>query len=65
MSSSIDSTELAVLQEYADNRGVRLRVDREKGVIPGVKLLGTLSRKGREYPKEVMARALPCTRACA
>ena len=59
MSSSIDSTELAVLQEYADNRGVRLRVDREKGVIPGVKLLGTLSRKGREYPKEVMARALP------
>ena len=59
MSSSIDSTELAVLQEYADNRGVRLRVDREKGVISGVKLLGMLSRKGREYPKEVMARALP------
>jgi hypothetical protein len=50
---------LDILQEYADNRGVTLRVDRERGVIPGVKLLGTLSRKGREYPKEVMAKALP------
>ncbi len=48
-----------VLQEYADNRGVQLRVDRERGIIPGVKLLGAVSRKGRQYPKEVMARALP------
>jgi hypothetical protein len=48
-----------VLQEYADNRGVSLRTDRQQGVIPGVKLLGTVSRKGREYPKEVMAKALP------
>ena len=48
-----------VLQEYADNRGVALRVDRVGGIIPGVKLLGCVSRKGREYPKEVMARALP------
>ncbi len=48
-----------VLQEYADNRGLVLRVDRAKGIIAGVKLLGTVSRKGREYPQEVMARALP------
>ena len=52
-------SESDVLQEYADNRGVALRVDREKGIIPGVKLLGTVSRKGRVYPKEVMAKALP------
>ena len=48
-----------VLQEYADNRGVALRVDREKGIIHGVKLLGAVSKKGREYPKAVMAKALP------
>ncbi len=48
-----------VLQEYADNRGAALRVDREKGLIPGVKLLGTMSRKGRQYPAAVMAKALP------
>jgi hypothetical protein len=50
---------LDILQEYADNRGITLRVDRERGIIPGVKLLGTVSKKGREYPKEVMAKALP------
>jgi hypothetical protein len=50
---------LDILQEYADNRGVTLRVDRERGVIAGVKLLGAVSRKGRLYPKEVMAKALP------
>ena len=54
-----DPADKDVLQEYADNRGVTLRVDREKGVIPGVKLLGTVSKKGRAYPKEVMAKALP------
>jgi hypothetical protein len=48
-----------ILQEYADNRGMTLRVDRDKGIILGVKLLGTVSRKGREYPKAVMAKALP------
>ncbi len=48
-----------ILQEYADNRGVQLRVDRAAGIISGVKLLGTVSRKGRVYPKEVMAKALP------
>jgi hypothetical protein len=48
-----------ILQEYADNRGLSLRVDRQQGIIAGVKLLGTTSRKGREYPQEVLARALP------
>jgi hypothetical protein len=48
-----------ILQEYADNRDVLLRVDREKGVITGVKLLGRVSKKGREYPAAVMAKARP------
>jgi len=56
---STDSADLTVFQEYADNRGVALRVDREKGIIQGVKLLGSVSKKNREYPREVMARALP------
>lgn len=50
---------LDVLQEFSDNRGVRLRVDRQRGVIQGVKLLGTLSKKGREYPPAVIAKAAP------
>ena len=44
----------ATLQEYADNRGVALRVDREKGVIHGVKVLGRQSKKGREYLQEAL-----------
>ena len=47
------------LQEYADNSGNRLTVDRARGAIPGVKLLGRVSKKGREYPPAVMAKALP------
>jgi hypothetical protein len=50
---------LDVLQEFSDNRGVALRVDRSSGVIQGVKLLGTLSKKGREYPVSVIAKAAP------
>src|SRR5271166_6097266 len=48
-----------ILQEYADNSGNRRTVDRARGVIPGVKLLGNVSKKGREYPRAVMAKALP------
>jgi hypothetical protein len=48
-----------VLQEYADSRGVALKVDRERGVIRGVKLLGTESAKGRSYPLDVLRRAAP------
>ncbi len=47
------------LQEYADDSGNRLTVDRARGVIPGVKLLGRVSKKGHEYPPAVMAKALP------
>jgi hypothetical protein len=50
---------LDVLQEFSDNRGVALRVDRTSGVIQGVKLLGTVSKKGREYPLGVITKAAP------
>ena len=50
---------LDVLQEYSDNRGVALRVDRQRGMIQGVKLLGIVSKKGREYPPAVIAKAAP------
>jgi len=47
------------LQEFFDSRGVRLRVDRQAGVIHGVKILGTESRNGRSYPPETLQQAVP------
>ena len=48
-----------VLQEYCDNAGRTLKVNRETSTIPGVKLLGTVSAKGREYPPAVIQQAMP------
>ncbi|MCE5268833.1 MAG: hypothetical protein LLG00_13210 [Planctomycetaceae bacterium] len=45
------------LQEFCDSRGVTMRVDREKGVIRGVKVLGLESRNGRTYLPEALAEA--------
>ena len=45
------------LQEYADSRGVALRVDREEGVLWGVKLIGLNSRNGRRYREAALAGA--------
>jgi hypothetical protein len=47
------------LQEFVDSRGVRMRVDRQKGVIRGVKILGVESRNGRMYLPETLAEASP------
>ncbi|MEN6405518.1 MAG: hypothetical protein ABFC77_03505 [Thermoguttaceae bacterium] len=46
-----------LLQEYCDSRGVSMRVDRQAGVIRGVKLLGLESRNGRDYLPEAVAEA--------
>ncbi len=46
------------LQEFCDSRGVSLRVDRASGVIRGIKILGLVSRNGREYLPEALARAV-------
>ncbi|MBN1590942.1 MAG: hypothetical protein JW888_15620 [Pirellulales bacterium] len=47
------------LQEFVDSRGVMMRVDREQGVIRGVKVLGLRSRNGRTYLAEALERAVP------
>ena len=36
-----------------------MRVDRDAGVIRGVKILGLHSRNGRQYPAETLAKAAP------
>lgn len=48
-----------MLQEYADSRGVTVEVDRQAGVIRGVKILGLQSRNGRTYLPEALAQAVP------
>jgi hypothetical protein len=45
------------LQEFCDCRGLSMRLDREAGVIRGVKILGLQSRNGRNYLPEALARA--------
>lgn len=45
------------LLEYTDSRGATLAVDRETGVIRGVKILGAQSRNGRVYPHETLVKA--------
>jgi hypothetical protein len=45
------------LQEFCSSRGVALRIDREAGLLRGVKLLGLASKNGREYPEATLARA--------
>ncbi len=45
------------LQEFVDCRGAALRVDRAAGLIRGVKILGLVSRNGRDYLPEALDRA--------
>lgn len=45
------------LQEYCDWRGPGVAVDRQQGVIRGVKILGLTSRNGRSYLPEALREA--------
>jgi hypothetical protein len=47
-----------ILQEYADSRGVTLRVDRAGGVLRGVKLIGMESLNGRRYRPAALSAAV-------
>jgi hypothetical protein len=47
------------LQEFVDSRGVSMRVEREAGVIRGVKILGVESRNGRTYLADALIEAAP------
>ena len=46
------------LVEYTDNRGAMLRVDADKGIIAGVKVLGLTSKNGRDYLPEAVRGAI-------
>lgn len=45
------------IQEFADSRGLAVAVDRQGGVIRGVKILGIRSQNGRTYLAEAIERA--------
>jgi len=45
------------LLEFVNSRGVAVAVDREKGLISGVKILGLESRNGRTYLPEAIRQA--------
>jgi len=47
------------LQEFISSRGLALRVDREAGIIRGVKILGIESQNGRSYLPQALATAVP------
>ena len=46
-----------LLREFCDSRGVSMRVDRQAGVIRGIKVLGLESRNGRTYLPDALAQA--------
>jgi len=46
------------LQEFVSSQGVSLRVNREAGRIHGVKVLGRISRNGRQYTAESLRQAV-------
>jgi hypothetical protein len=48
-----------ILQELVDSRGAAMVADRQQGVLRGVKILGLLSRNGRRYLADALARAIP------
>jgi hypothetical protein len=47
-----------LLQEFVTSGSLKLRVDREAGVIRGVKLLGLTSRNGRRYLTQALTDAI-------
>ena len=46
-----------LVQEYVDSRDVPVGVDREQGILRGVKLIGLESRNGRRYRESALAAA--------
>jgi len=48
-----------ILYETAQTAGDAVRIDREAGVIFGVKIIGCESRNGRHYPNDTLRHAIP------
>jgi len=46
-----------LIQEYSNSHGVVMSVDREVGILRGVKLIGLESRNGRRYRESALATA--------
>ena len=47
------------LQEYVSAPQYQGRIDRRRGIISGVKILGLTSRNNRRYPLETLEAAIP------
>jgi len=47
-----------LLQEFVDSRGVNVAVDRDAGILRGVKILGLRSRNGRTYQPQALTQAV-------
>ena len=45
------------IQEFVDSRNQTLRLNRQQGVLAGVKLIGLTSRNGRTYREPALAKA--------
>jgi len=52
-------TTIETLREFVDWQGAGLRVDRQAGLIRGVKILGLRSRNGRLYLPQALQEAAP------
>ena len=48
-----------LIQEFTRPDAGRLKIDKTRGILHGVKILGTLSRNRRRYPVEVLKKAIP------
>jgi len=47
------------LREYVNTAQTHGRIDRRRGIINGVKILGLTSRNNRRYPLETLTEAIP------
>jgi hypothetical protein len=48
-----------ILQEITNTPRCDVRINRESGILYGVKIIGCFSRNGREYPNETLRESIP------
>ncbi len=47
------------IQEFMCTPGCNIKIDREQGILHGIKIIGTQSRNGRVYPNNTLREAMP------
>lgn len=47
------------IREYTNTARRDVRVDADAGILYGVKIIGCRSRNGREYPNDILCKAIP------